>query len=57
MAQCNAATEIGMRPEPMAAFDLWLRRQLAKDTAAALAEPLPDEWMRLLSPDRGTAGA
>ena len=46
-----------MRPEPLAAFDLWLRQQLAKDTGNALVEPLPAEWMRLLSPERDAASA
>ena len=46
-----------MRPEPLAAFDLWLRRQLVKDTAASLTDPLPEEWTRLLSPDQDAASA
>ena len=57
MTQRDAATEMGMRPEASAVFDLWLRRQLAKDTGASLAEPLPEEWLRLLSPGQDAASA
>jgi len=52
MAQCDAAAEMGLRPEPVTAFDLWLRRHLSKDTGAALVESLPAEWLCLLSPDQ-----
>lgn len=46
-----------MRPEYVAAFDLWLRRQLSKDIGTALAEPLPEEWVRLLSPNQDAVNA
>ena len=51
MAQCGALMGMGMRTEHLVAFDLWLRGNLSQEAASSLAEPLPEEWLRLLPPD------
>jgi hypothetical protein len=34
------------------AVDVWVRRSLADHYGDTLHEPLPEEWMKLLSPER-----
>lgn len=51
MAQCDALMGMAMRTEHLTAFDLWLRGRLSQEAGAALVEPLPEEWLRLLPPD------
>ena len=52
MVQFNAATGIETRTEHLTAFELWLHSQLCRQAGTAIAEPLPEEWVSLLLPDK-----
>ncbi len=46
-----------MRTDHLTAFEFWLRSRLSKEAGAAMDEPLPDEWMRLIPPDKDAEAA